>query len=133
MRVGFRRYADGFRIVVFQQKSVVVEWPDYMTVEREHSFLERDDMRQFLALVPHDKGLEFWRWCQVTPGVAIKLDTIKKDRFQCPSCLATRGQIPWSPPRRTYKNWHEITIRCQLCEAFYISVYSMTDLKRRRR
>ena len=130
MQVGYRRYADGFRIVVFQEKSVIVEWPDYMTVKREHN-LERDDVRQFEALVPHERGLEFWKWCQVTENVAIKLDM--QQEFHCPSCLTRKNQTSWSPPKKTHGNWYEIIARCGKCEAFYAVIYSMTDLKGRRR
>lgn len=132
MQVGFRRFADGFRIVVFHEKnSPAVEFPNYMVVKQEHGFLERDDMRQFEALVPHEKGMDFWRWCQVTGGVTIKLDM--QQEFHCPSCLTRINQVPWSPPRKTHGNWHEIVARCGKCEAFYAVIYKMIDQKGRKR
>ena len=130
MQTGFRRYADGFRVIVFTSDSAV-EFPEYMTVKQEHDLGRDDDVRQFEALVSHSEGLAFWKWCQVTPNVAIKLDM--QSEFHCPSCLTKKNQVPWSPSRNTHGNCHEVVARCGKCEAFYMVIYTMTDLKGKRR
>ena len=131
MPTGFRRFADGFRVVVFTTDPEI-KFPDYMRKKRDHrAILERDDVSQFEALVPHDRGIEFWQWCQATEDVAIKLDV--QNEFHCPSCLTRKGQVAWSPPVNKGKANREVIVHCEKCGAFYMVLYKMSDMKGRRR
>lgn len=122
MQQGFRSFTDGYRIVVFTT-DVAVKFPEYMTIKERHEGF-RDNVRQFEALIPHDKGVEFWKWCQGQEEVSIKLDVMSE--FHCLSCLKRTDQHPWSPRTSPAESTYQITARCGHCGSFYMVVWTTT-------
>jgi hypothetical protein len=98
-------------------------FPEYMSIRKRHEGFG-DTILQFEALIPHDKGVEFWKWCQGQEKVSIKLDMMSE--FHCLSCLKRTEQQPWSPRTSPAKNTFQVIVRCFHCGSFYMVVWTTT-------
>lgn len=123
MRCGFRSFSEDYRVVVFLNDPEL-KLPEYAKIRDEHQEFRTDIVRQYEVSIPHDRGLDFWKWCQGEENVSIKLDT--QGEFHCPSCLRRTEQSAWSPRRSPAKNLYEVTARCKHCGAFYLVVWATT-------
>lgn len=130
MQRGFRSFANGYRVIVFitnkpkePDKPSDVELPSYVQIKDEHD-LGRDNALEFEVLVPHDQGVDFWKWCQEQEEVAIKLDM--QQEFHCPSCLRKTEQGAWTPRKSPAKNLFQVIARCNHCGSFYLVIWATT-------
>lgn len=122
MQQGFRSFTDGYHVVVFTT-DVNTTFPEYMSIKKGHEGFG-DTILQFEALIPHDKGVEFWKWCQRQEKVSIRLDVMGE--FHCLSCLKRAEQHPWSPRTSPAPSTYQVIARCGHCGSFYMVVWTTT-------
>ena len=122
MRTGFRRFSDGFRVVVNIRGEVKL--PGYAVIREEHPEFCYDAYWQGMVLVPREEGMGFWKWCLGQDDVMVVLDIM--DEFHCPSCLLRTKQAHWSPARGLGDSRYEVIAKCGHCEAFYKVQYELT-------